>query len=80
LRKLGLGRFVEPATRKILGRLPAKEFSRAAWNLAQEASKESDTGTPAVVEQEPASIPPKVLKSTAAVRPQFNPIAAQAGF
>jgi hypothetical protein len=81
VRRLGLGRFVEPATRKILGRLPTKEFSRAAWNLAQEASKEPNSRTPAAVEQEPPAIPSnKGLKRTAAVRPQLNSIAAQAGF
>lgn len=34
---LGLGRFLEPATRKVLGRVPSRAFSDAAWNLAREA-------------------------------------------
>jgi hypothetical protein len=39
VRKLALGRFLEPAVRKLLGRNPNKEFAEAAWSLAQEASK-----------------------------------------
>jgi hypothetical protein len=38
LETLGVNRFIEPATRKILGRLPARDFSDVAWNLAREAS------------------------------------------
>jgi hypothetical protein len=54
VRKLGLGRFLEPATRKMLGKTPNKEFAQAAWSLAQEASKPAiKDGN--VVEKEPAA-------------------------
>lgn len=39
VRRLGLGRFLEPVTRKVLGKNSSKELSQAAWKLAQEASK-----------------------------------------
>jgi hypothetical protein len=48
VRKLALGRFMEPAVRKILGRNPNKEFAQAAWSLAQEASKSVDGKVSAV--------------------------------
>ena len=80
VRKLGLGRFMEPATRKILGRLPARDFSQAAWKLAQEASKETGRDTPAVVEtDEPAWPTGKSLKKTAAAPSQFSPLALNTG-
>jgi hypothetical protein len=39
VKKLGIGRFLEPATRIMLGQNPNKEFSQAAWKVASEASK-----------------------------------------
>ena len=42
VRTLGLGRFLEPATRKMLGQAPIPAFAKAAWSLAQEASKADD--------------------------------------
>jgi hypothetical protein len=42
VRALGLGRFLEPATRKLLGKTPNRNFAEAAWKLAQEASKPVD--------------------------------------
>lgn len=39
VRKLDLGRFGEPAMRRMLGPKPAEEFSREAWRLMREASK-----------------------------------------
>jgi hypothetical protein len=41
---IALGRFLEPATRKVLGRLPAREFSDAAWNLAREVAADQNRG------------------------------------
>jgi hypothetical protein len=34
-RSLGLGRFVEPTIRRILGTSPSREFSQRAWELVQ---------------------------------------------
>jgi hypothetical protein len=34
-RNLGLGRFAEPAVRRVLGKTPNPEFSRHAWNLLE---------------------------------------------
>ena len=59
VRELGIGRFLEPATRKLLGQSPAKEFALAAWALAQEASKAAAGKGPAVVEKDPAQTSPK---------------------
>ena len=39
LRQLGLGRFSEPAARRVLGRTPSPEFSNAAYELIREAAK-----------------------------------------
>ena len=47
VRELGLGRFIEPATRKMLGKNPNPRFAEAAWKLAQEASKPVESKTPA---------------------------------
>jgi hypothetical protein len=41
VRKLGLGRFIEPATRRIVTRVRERDFVQSAWRLAQEASNES---------------------------------------
>jgi hypothetical protein len=40
-RKLGLGRFTEPAVRRVLGRMPSREFRQAAHDLLSELSKPS---------------------------------------
>lgn len=42
VQKLGIGRFLEPATRMALGKTPSKELSQAGWKLAAEASKAQD--------------------------------------
>ncbi len=42
-RKLGLGRFLEPTTRRLAAKLPTREFSKVSWDLLQAASK-SRTG------------------------------------
>jgi len=34
-RGLGLGRFVEPAVRRVLGKTPTREFSQQAWSLIE---------------------------------------------
>jgi hypothetical protein len=39
VRKLGLGRFNEPAVRRILGPQPSKELSKVAWDLVNTAMK-----------------------------------------
>jgi hypothetical protein len=52
VRRLGLGRFLEPATRKMLGKNSDKKFAQAAWSLAQEASKEAESQTTRVVHQQ----------------------------
>lgn len=39
-RSLGLGRFAEPAVRRLLGTMPSREFSQQAWSLL-EATKPS---------------------------------------
>ncbi len=59
VRKLGIERFLEPATRKILGKHSSKEFSQAAWKLAQEASKSSANEESNVAEQQPPASAPK---------------------
>ncbi|MEY2409296.1 MAG: hypothetical protein QOF48_1966 [Verrucomicrobiota bacterium] len=38
-RNLGLGRFMEPTTRRLLAKEPVGEFSKQAWELLQAASK-----------------------------------------
>jgi hypothetical protein len=37
---LGMGRFADAAVRRMLGRTPSPEFSRAAWNLLESAVRE----------------------------------------
>src|ERR1043166_7185169 len=39
IHELGLGRFSEPALRRVLGRNPSTEFSQAGWELIAAASK-----------------------------------------
>jgi hypothetical protein len=39
VRALGLGRFMEPTLRRVLGKNPSKEFSQVSWTLLKEASK-----------------------------------------
>jgi hypothetical protein len=58
VRRLGLGRFLEPATRKIVGKGTDKAFTQAAWEVANEASKPVGKG-PAVVEKQPAGVNPE---------------------
>jgi hypothetical protein len=38
-RRLGLGRFLEPATRRLMAKMPSREFSTLSWELLQEASR-----------------------------------------
>jgi hypothetical protein len=38
-RNLGLGRFLEPATRRLIGKMPSPEFSQVSWELVNAASK-----------------------------------------
>jgi hypothetical protein len=38
-RQLGLGRFMEPTTRRLTTKMPNREFSRIAWELLQAAAK-----------------------------------------
>ena len=64
VRELGIGRFLEPATRKMLGQSPSKEFALSAWTLAQEASKPVVGKGPAVVEKDPAQTSPKTAAAT----------------
>lgn len=64
VRQLGLGRFLEPATRKMLGKNPNEKFAQAAWKLAQEASKSVEGKAPTVAEKQPGPVTTK----TAAIR------------
>ncbi|HTD66002.1 MAG TPA: hypothetical protein VK846_05665 [Candidatus Limnocylindria bacterium] len=59
VRQLGLGRFLDPAARKMLGKTPPKEFSNAAWELVHEASKTVVGKAADVVEKQPAPSAPK---------------------
>ena len=63
VQKLGIGRFLEPATRMALGKNPSKEISQAGWKLAAEASKPVDEKSHGVVGKEL----PGVRKETAAL-------------
>ena len=38
VRELGLGRFIQPAVQRVLGRTPDREFSRTAWELVNAAT------------------------------------------
>ena len=38
-RRLGLGRFMEPTTRRLMGKMPGREFGSLSWELLQKASK-----------------------------------------
>jgi len=60
VRALGLGRFIEPATRKMLGKNPNQKFAQAAWKLAQEASQSVEGKTPAVTEKRPRAVTARV--------------------
>jgi hypothetical protein len=68
VRAIGLGRFLEPATRKMLGKTPNPKLSQAAWQLAQEVSKSMEGKLPNVAEKQLGPVTPK----TAAV-PQAIP-------
>ena len=72
VRALGLGRFLEPATRKMLGKTPNPKLAEAAWKLATEVTKSAEGKAPAVVEKQPGPVTPK----TAAVFDPFNGIAS----
>ncbi len=65
-RAIGLGRFLEPATRKALGKSPNSKLSQAAWQLAQEVTKSVEGKLPNVVER---SLEPLAPKTTAAFDP-----------
>jgi hypothetical protein len=41
LQALGMGRFADAAVRRMLGRTPSPDFSRAAWNLLETALREA---------------------------------------
>lgn len=43
-RKIGLGRFLEPAARRLMARMSSPEFSRASWELLQAASQRTGEG------------------------------------
>ena len=43
-RTLGLGRFLEPTTRRLMSKMPGREFSRVSWELLQAASKPAPEG------------------------------------
>jgi len=43
-RALGLGRFLEPAARRLIGKVPNQAFSSAAWELMQATSKPVTAG------------------------------------
>jgi hypothetical protein len=58
-RALGLGRFLEPATHKMLGKTPNAKLSQAAWQLAQEASKLPAGKSPVVVDKQLGPVLPK---------------------
>lgn len=38
-RELGLGRFLEPTTRRLMGKVPDRQFNQLAWELMDKASK-----------------------------------------
>src|ERR1041385_8849860 len=38
-RRLGPGRFVEATTRRLMGKIPSREFGSLSWELLQEATK-----------------------------------------
>jgi hypothetical protein len=52
VQKLGIGRFLEPATRMALGKNPSKEISQAGWKLAAEVSKAQEEKSSGVVGKE----------------------------
>jgi len=68
VQKLGVGRFLEPAMRKMLGATPAKEFSDAAWKLAAEASRSPKLNQAGVAETEPAVTTGKETAAVSAPR------------
>jgi len=46
VRQLGLGRFLQPAVVKVLGNYPSREFSQAAWELMNAATKKQNNEAP----------------------------------
>ncbi|HEY0550198.1 MAG TPA: hypothetical protein VGF13_11405 [Verrucomicrobiae bacterium] len=70
VRAIGLGRFLEPATRKMLGKTPNPKLSQAAWHLAQEVNKTLEGKAPAVVEKQ---LGPVVPKTAAVLDPSAVP-------
>ena len=72
VRALGLGRFLEPATRKMLGKSTDKAFVQAAWMVAQEVSKLADGKAPTVVEKQLGPVLPKTASVSETVNvPNF---------
>lgn len=45
-RALGLGRFLEPATRRLIAKMPTREFSKVSHELLMAASKPAPTSKP----------------------------------
>jgi len=41
-RATGLGRFTEPTIRRLVGKMPSREFSRTAWNFLEAVGKPAD--------------------------------------
>jgi hypothetical protein len=39
VKELGLGRFIQPAVRRVLGNNPSREFNRTAWELVSAATR-----------------------------------------
>jgi hypothetical protein len=76
VRELGIGRFLEPATRRMLARSQDKEFAQAAWKLAAEASKTAEDKEPAVAEERAPEPSPK----TAAIGNPTPTFGRTAGF
>jgi uncharacterized membrane protein len=45
-RALNLGRFMEPATRRLMGKHPSQEMAKHSWELLQAAGKSAPAGKP----------------------------------
>jgi hypothetical protein len=41
-RALGLGRFAEPAVRRLVNKMPNRKFSQLAWNLLDASGRPAD--------------------------------------
>jgi hypothetical protein len=64
VQRLGFGRFLEPATRRVTAGKADKQFSQAAWELARDASK-GDVNPPQVAEETPVPAKAPEVKKTA---------------